>query len=126
MSKLSFWPSTRECIPARSTAEMWTNTSGCPLPCSMKPKPLVELKNFTVPVGIEISLQIGTDCHRLDGQTPLSLKLEGSLSDAAARDILPTRSQPSIPSKRVRYKASLLLDCPRGLAFGQEEPDARV
>src|SRR5690242_19807823 len=48
-----FWFSFKVPSPARSTAEMCTNTSldlssGC-----MKPNPLLELKNFTVPVGME-------------------------------------------------------------------------
>ena len=35
-------------MPARSTAEMWTNASGWPSSRVMKPKPLVALKNLTV------------------------------------------------------------------------------
>src|SRR5262249_56015110 len=52
MSKLSFWPSTRVLMPARSTAEICTNTSGPPPSCTMNPKPFWALKNFTVPVAI--------------------------------------------------------------------------
>src|SRR3546814_11113153 len=49
-SKLTFWPSTSGGIPERSTAEIWTKTSLEPSSGAMKPKPLVVLKNFTVPV----------------------------------------------------------------------------
>src|ERR1700694_950405 len=52
LSKDTFWPSLRECIPDRSTSEIWTKTSGPPPSTSMKPKPFCMLKNFTVPVGI--------------------------------------------------------------------------
>src|SRR5262245_53760332 len=41
--------------PARSTAEMCTKTSFEPSSGWMKPKPLVALKNFTVPVAIDAS-----------------------------------------------------------------------
>src|ERR1700727_2253287 len=37
MSNDGFWPSTRERMPARSTAEMCTKTSGPPASCTMKP-----------------------------------------------------------------------------------------
>jgi hypothetical protein len=36
-------------MPARSTAEMWTNTSFPPSVGWMNPKPFCELKNFTTP-----------------------------------------------------------------------------
>ena len=49
-SKLTFCPSMRVRRPDASIAEMWTNTSFAPPSGVMKPKPLVELKNFTVPV----------------------------------------------------------------------------
>ena len=39
-------------MPARSTAEMWTKASGWPSSRVMKPKPLVALKNLTVPAGL--------------------------------------------------------------------------
>src|SRR6187455_1969914 len=39
-------------MPARSTAEMWTKTSGPPASGWMKPKPLVALNHLTVPVAI--------------------------------------------------------------------------
>ena len=39
-------------MPARSTAEMWTKASGWPSSRVMKPKPLVALKNLTVPRGL--------------------------------------------------------------------------
>jgi putative transposase len=48
-SKERAWPSRRSRSPARSTAEMWTNTSSPPPSCSMKPKPLVALNHLTVP-----------------------------------------------------------------------------
>src|SRR5271154_7063150 len=44
-------------MPARSTAEMWTNTSFPPSCGWMKPKPFWELKNFTVPVAIPASIE---------------------------------------------------------------------
>ena len=37
-------------MPARSTAEMWTNASGWPSSRLMKPKPFIALKNLTVPL----------------------------------------------------------------------------
>src|SRR5262245_25469301 len=46
----TFWPSTRVRRPDFSIAEMCTNTSLAPPSGVMKPKPLVVLKNFTVPV----------------------------------------------------------------------------
>src|SRR5690349_18557192 len=39
-------------MPARSTAEMCTNTSGPPASGWMKPKPFWPLNHFTVPVAI--------------------------------------------------------------------------
>src|SRR6516164_232749 len=49
-------PSFSELRPARSTAEMWTNTSLPPPPDGcMKPYPFVGLNHFTVPVGISVS-----------------------------------------------------------------------
>src|SRR5689334_6306443 len=39
-------------MPARSSAVTWTNASFWPSSGWMKPKPLVELKNFTVPLVI--------------------------------------------------------------------------
>src|SRR6266568_8378925 len=44
-------------MPARSTAEMWTNTSFPPSCGSMKPKPFWELKNLTVPVAMAASTE---------------------------------------------------------------------
>src|SRR4028119_211048 len=55
MSKVTFWSSLRPVRPARSTAEMWTNTSLRPPSGSMKPKPLVALNHFTVPLAIVMS-----------------------------------------------------------------------
>src|SRR5882757_273695 len=52
MSKDTRWPSDRLYIPAASTAVAWTNTSLAPPSGEMKPKPLDELKNFTVPIVI--------------------------------------------------------------------------
>src|SRR6056297_3711019 len=51
-SKVTFWLSARPVRPARSTAEMWTNTSLPPPSGAMKPKPLVVLNHFTVPVAM--------------------------------------------------------------------------
>src|SRR6516165_11397297 len=51
----SYWticPSLRELSPARSTAEIWTNTSLPPSCGGMNPYPLVGLNHFTVPVAI--------------------------------------------------------------------------
>src|SRR5258705_9786687 len=56
MSKLTFWPSFRVRMPAASTAETCTNTSLPPPSGEMKPKPLAELKNFTVPMVINLFL----------------------------------------------------------------------
>src|ERR1700704_3865873 len=50
MSNDTRWPSARLRIPAASTAVAWTNTSLAPPSGEMKPKPLAELKNFTVPM----------------------------------------------------------------------------
>src|SRR4051812_47596575 len=57
MSKFTFWPSFRVRMPAASTAETCTNTSLPPPSGEMKPKPLAELKNFTVPMVINLFLQ---------------------------------------------------------------------
>ena len=48
-SNVTFWPSTSVRRPEASIAEMWTNTSLAPPSGVMKPKPLVALKNLTVP-----------------------------------------------------------------------------
>src|SRR5947207_15854877 len=45
-------------MPDFSTAEIWTNTSLPPSFGEMKPKPLLILKNFTVPVAIVSTLLI--------------------------------------------------------------------
>jgi hypothetical protein len=39
-------------------AEMWTNTSWPPASGWMKPKPLVALNHFTVPVAMDIAFRI--------------------------------------------------------------------
>src|SRR5262245_26114351 len=52
-------------MPARSTAVMWTNTSGPPLVGWMKPKPLCELKNFTIPVAAMLGLLLSDAERRL-------------------------------------------------------------
>ena len=44
----------RPVIPARSTAEMWTNMSFPPSSGAMKPYPFVVLNHFTVPVAIPV------------------------------------------------------------------------
>src|SRR5512135_1799808 len=49
-SNSTFWPSFSCCRPARSTALIWTKTSFPPSSGWMKPKPLVLLNHFTVPV----------------------------------------------------------------------------
>src|SRR5215831_7377555 len=48
-SKMTFCPSLRPCIPARSTALMCTKTSLLPSSGWMKPKPFWLLNHFTVP-----------------------------------------------------------------------------
>src|ERR1700761_2575896 len=58
MSNETCWPSFSERRPAASTAEACTNTSLPPPSGEMNPKPLVVLKNFTVPMVICISLNI--------------------------------------------------------------------
>src|ERR1700722_15053839 len=66
MSKDTFWPSDSEVIPAASRAVAWTNTSLAPPSGEMKPKPLEELKNFTVPMVIVIPLRmiVRTDARK--------------------------------------------------------------
>src|SRR6185312_7468796 len=58
MSKDTFWPSDNEFIPAASSAVAWTNTSLAPPSGEMKPKPLDELKNFTVPIVMMVPLPL--------------------------------------------------------------------
>src|SRR5689334_14349443 len=53
MSNETFWPSLKERRPAASTAVACTNTSLPPPSGAMKPKPLVVLKNLTVPIVIK-------------------------------------------------------------------------
>jgi hypothetical protein len=69
---------------------MWTNTSGWPLPSSMKPKPLAELKNFTVPVFMTISFQSLTeDCFVAQGaRQTVQVDFERKIAEGAvfARD----------------------------------------
>ncbi len=52
-------------MPARSTAEIWTNTSFEPSSGWMKPKPLVRLNHFTVPAAIMCLLK--SVCSPPDG-----------------------------------------------------------
>src|SRR5690348_14931386 len=52
MSNDTFCPSVRVRRPAASTAVAWTNTSLPPPSGAMKPKPLLVLKNLTVPMVI--------------------------------------------------------------------------
>src|ERR1700754_3665094 len=56
MSNETFWPSFRVRMPAASTAVACTNTSLPPPSGAMKPKPLVVLKNLTVPIVIHVFL----------------------------------------------------------------------
>src|SRR5258706_15529873 len=58
MSNDTFWPSDSDVIPAASNAVAWTNTSLAPPSGEMKPKPLEELKNFTVPMGMMVPLRV--------------------------------------------------------------------
>src|SRR5271154_4231443 len=53
-------------MPAASSAVAWTNTSLAPPSGEMKPKPLVELKNFTVPMVIVFPLRkiVRTDARK--------------------------------------------------------------
>ena len=54
-------------MPARSTAEMCTNASGCPSSRWMKPKPFIALKNLTTPVAFSpVSLRSGARSARYD------------------------------------------------------------
>src|SRR5437868_1614666 len=70
-------------MPACSTAEMWTNASWPPSSGWMKPKPLVSLKNFTVPVGILVFLQL----WRTDSRSPRARsRREGKRSRKAPVD----------------------------------------
>src|SRR6185503_17415096 len=50
VSKEMRWPSASTVMPAASTAETCTKTSLPPPSGATKPKPLPELKNFTVPI----------------------------------------------------------------------------
>src|ERR1043166_9439070 len=59
MSKETRWPSARLRIPAASTAVACTNTSLAPPSGEIKPKPLFALKNFTVPIAVMWSLNVG-------------------------------------------------------------------
>src|SRR5436853_2140099 len=52
MSKETRCPSARLRIPAASTAVACTNTSFAPPSGEMKPKPLLALKNLTVPIAM--------------------------------------------------------------------------
>src|SRR5690348_8308138 len=54
MSNVTCWPSFSVRRPAACTAVTCTNTSLPPPSGEMKPKPLVVLKNFTVPVVISV------------------------------------------------------------------------
>jgi len=56
MSNETFWPSLSVRMPDASRAEAWTKTSLPPPSGEMKPKPLEELKNFTVPMVIVFPL----------------------------------------------------------------------
>src|SRR3546814_12792385 len=49
MSKVRRSPSSRPARPARWTAVLWTKASACPSSRATNPKPLVMLKNLTVP-----------------------------------------------------------------------------
>src|SRR3982751_1690205 len=53
------WPSFRLRMPAISTAVAWTKTSLPPSSGEMKPKPLVALKNFTVPIVMFFPVESG-------------------------------------------------------------------
>jgi hypothetical protein len=53
-SNETFWSSGSERRPAASTAVACTNTSLPPPSGAMKPKPLVVLKNLTVPIVIRV------------------------------------------------------------------------
>src|SRR5882762_2450377 len=63
MSNDTRWPSAKLRIPAASTAVAWTNTSLAPPSGEMKPKPLAELKNFTVPMVIDCSFKSSGSVH---------------------------------------------------------------
>src|SRR5262249_18620607 len=58
MSKETRCPSERLRIPAASTAVACTNTSLAPPSGEMKPKPLLALKNLTVPIAMIWSLNV--------------------------------------------------------------------
>src|SRR3970040_2263630 len=82
-------------MPARSTAETWTNTSFEPSCGAMKPKPLVVLKNFTVPVVDMVFLrEIAAPCPRLSAA---SNDYSGKTSGAPRRDAERTDRQPIRP-----------------------------
>src|SRR5690349_11745476 len=61
----------------RSTAEMWTNTSAPPSSGWMKPKPLVSLNHFTVPVAI-VYFPFRDRCDRANrGNSSKFVEIEG-------------------------------------------------
>jgi hypothetical protein len=63
------WFSLRVESPARSTAEMWTNTSFSPTAGLMNPYPLVGLNHLTLPLCIAIAcLQVWAG-HKKDAAT---------------------------------------------------------
>src|SRR5690348_13453726 len=70
----SFCPSLRFEMPARSTALMWTNTSLLPSSGWMKPKPLMLLNHFTVPLFMG-ALSAGTSLC-VGGAQPLPVEIE--------------------------------------------------
>ena len=99
ISNSSRSPSLRVGMPARSTAEMCTNASGCPSSRWMKPKPFIELKNLTTPgrlLARQLSLgrALGPfDRHRLaldskvGRRNPSATVHEGELQRLAVREV---------------------------------------
>src|SRR5665213_420930 len=85
MSKDTFCPSAREVIPAASTAVAWTNTSFAPPSGAMKPKPLEELKNFTVPMVMIVPLRMIVPTEVRKAKTS-SREVSGPGARAAGRD----------------------------------------
>src|SRR5687768_15192591 len=67
VSNETFWFSLNVPRPAASTAEMCTNTSFAPLSGWMNPKPLLGLKNFTVPMVDIVSSQVGVAARTASG-----------------------------------------------------------
>ncbi len=89
-------------MPARSTAEMCTNTSFPPLSGWMKPKPLVSLNHLTVPTGILVLRPRGLRVRRSARRCTTASMIEPG-AQRSAHDFI-------AKSRRGRYAAGLISD----------------